>query len=134
MLFQVEAFHSNCCTGTVQPPTVLQLPFLLSPAGRRGFGHQRALYGQEINSQTPGPSRAGSGLVPMQTLELPSIFPSKKSVHGCVFTSVSPQNFRDTGVGELHYCCSISHCIDQLLVKITDCSLALHSAVFEFLK
>lgn len=58
----------------------------------------------------------------------------QRSLFMDVFTSVSPQNFRDMGVGELHYWCSISHCIHQLLVKITDCSLALYFAVFEFLK
>lgn len=54
------------CTWNIKPHKVLQLS-LLSPAGRREFGHERALYGQESNSQTPGRSRAGSGPVPIQT-------------------------------------------------------------------
>lgn len=60
--------------------------------------------------------------------------PCQRSLFVDVFTNVSPQIFRDMGVGELHYSCSISRCIDQLLVMITDCSLALHFALFEFLK
>lgn len=118
VLLKGEVFHSGCCTGTIKPHKV-PISSRLCSAGRRAFGHERALYGQESNSQTPGSTRAGRDPVLVQTVELPSIFSCQKSPFMDVFTSVYSQIFRDTGVWELHYSCSISYCIDQLLVKIT---------------
>lgn len=80
------------------------------------------------------PSRAGSGPLPIQTLELPSISPCQGRLLVDVFTSVSPQIFRDTGVGRIAL--QLLHLTLHRSTTREDhrLPLALHFAVFGFLR